>query len=63
MTITRQAQRATIERVAGVTFLPVSLAQPEARRYILAMWDTLATRRSILRRKRSKRGAALHERH
>jgi hypothetical protein len=36
-----EAQRATIERVAGVTFLPLSLAQPTAL-YLLAMRYTLA---------------------
>jgi hypothetical protein len=37
-----EAQRATIERVAGVTFLPLSLAQPAAPLYLLAMRYTLA---------------------
>ena len=36
-----EAQRATIERVAGVTFLPLSLAQPAAPLYLLAMRYTL----------------------
>lgn len=36
-----EAQRATIEQVAGVTFLPLSLAQP-APLYLLAMRFTLA---------------------
>jgi hypothetical protein len=36
-----EAQRSTIERVAGVTFLPLSLAQP-ATLYLLAMRYTLA---------------------
>ena len=37
-----EAQRTTIERVAGVTFLPLSLAQPAAPLYLLAMRYTLA---------------------
>jgi hypothetical protein len=37
-----EAQRATIERVPGVTFLPLSLAQPAAPLYLLAMRYTLA---------------------
>jgi len=37
-----EAQRATIERVAGATFLPLSLAQPAAPVYLLAMRYTLA---------------------
>jgi hypothetical protein len=37
-----EAQRAAIERVAGVTFLPLSLAQPAAPLYLLAMRYTLA---------------------
>ena len=37
-----EAQRTTIERVAGVTFLPLSLAQPAAPFYLLAMRYTLA---------------------
>ena len=37
-----EAQRTTIERVAGVTFLPVSLSQPAAPLYLLAMRYTLA---------------------
>ena len=36
-----EAQRTTIERVAGATFLPLSLAQPAAL-YLLAMRFTLA---------------------
>ena len=36
-----EAQRTTIDRVAGVTFLPLSLAQPAAL-YLLAMRYTLA---------------------
>jgi hypothetical protein len=36
-----EAQRTTIERVAGVTFLPLSLAHPAAL-YLLAMRYTLA---------------------
>jgi hypothetical protein len=36
-----EAQRAVIERVAGVTFLPLSLAQPAAPLYLLAMRYTL----------------------
>lgn len=37
-----EAQRAAIERVPGVTFLPLSLAQPAAPLYLLAMRYTLA---------------------
>ena len=37
-----EAQRATIDRVAGATFLPLSLAQPAAPLYLLAMRYTLA---------------------
>jgi len=37
-----EAQRTTIERVAGVTFLPLSLAQPAAPLYLLAMRYILA---------------------
>jgi len=37
-----EAQRTTIERVAGVTFLPLSLAQPAPPLYLLAMRYTLA---------------------
>jgi hypothetical protein len=37
-----ETQRATIERIAGVTFLPLSLAQPSPL-YLLAMRFTLAT--------------------
>jgi hypothetical protein len=37
-----EAQRATIERVAGVTFLPLSLVQPSPPVYLLAMRYTLA---------------------
>jgi hypothetical protein len=47
-----EAQRTTIERIAGVTFLPLSQAQP-AELYLLAMRYTLANRRSILPRKTS----------
>ena len=36
-----EAQRATIERVAGVTFLPLSQAQPPPPLYLLAMRYTL----------------------
>ena len=38
-----EAQRAAIERVPGVTFLPLSLAQPAAPLYLLAMRYTLAS--------------------
>lgn len=37
-----EAQRASIERVPGVTFLPLSLAQPAPPLYLLAMRYTLA---------------------
>lgn len=37
-----EAQRTTIERVAGVTFLPLSLVQPAAPLYLLAMRYILA---------------------
>ncbi len=37
-----EAQRTTIERTPGVTFLPLSLAQPAAPLYLLAMRYTLA---------------------
>jgi hypothetical protein len=36
-----EAQRATIERVPGATFLPLSAAQPKAPLYLLAMRYTL----------------------
>jgi hypothetical protein len=35
-----EAQRASVERVAGVTFQPLSRAQPAAPLYLLAMRDT-----------------------
>jgi hypothetical protein len=38
-----EAQRATIDRVAGATFLPLSLAQPAAPLYLLAMRYTLVS--------------------